>query len=68
MFGAYLAQTEESFEKVEGLVRDVYAHFLTDRKRAYIPLNLNAMERGFAHVRSGAKGPTQRFVAPTART
>jgi 2-oxoglutarate ferredoxin oxidoreductase subunit gamma len=55
MFGVFLALTEgderETMEKVDS----VLAHFLTDRKRTYIPLNLHAVHRGFAYVKEGGE-------------
>ncbi|MDA4125035.1 MAG: 2-oxoacid:acceptor oxidoreductase family protein [Thaumarchaeota archaeon] len=51
MFGAYLALTEGSPEKEMGTIREVFEHFLTERKAAYIPLNLRAVERGYEHVK-----------------
>jgi len=56
MFGAYLALTEKDFEKVSAAVGEVFAHFLTDRKKIYIPLNLNAVRRGHSYVSQGGKG------------
>jgi len=55
MFGAYLAVTEGSLEEASSLVNDVFAHFLTDRKKVYIPLNLHAVQRGYSFVISGGK-------------
>jgi 2-oxoglutarate ferredoxin oxidoreductase subunit gamma len=55
MFGAYLALTEESLAEESSRVNEVYAHFLTERKRVYIPLNLNAVQRGYAYVNQSAK-------------
>jgi len=56
MFGAYLALTEKSFQDASATVNEVFAHFLTDRKKVYIPLNLNAVQRGFSYVSQGGKG------------
>ncbi|HZW84780.1 MAG TPA: 2-oxoacid:acceptor oxidoreductase family protein [Nitrososphaerales archaeon] len=53
MLGAYLALTEEDVEREIEALRGVFSHFLTDRKAAYIPLNLQAVREGFAYVRSG---------------
>ena len=53
MLGAYLALTEEDVEKEISVLREVFGHFLTDRKAAYIPLNLQAVREGFLYVRSG---------------
>jgi len=50
MFGACLAVSGENVrEELEGL-REVFGHFLTGRKAAYIPLNIKAVEEGFEHV------------------
>jgi 2-oxoglutarate ferredoxin oxidoreductase subunit gamma len=48
MFGVYLALTEPDFDKEVSDVNEVLAHFLTDKKSVYIPLNLNAVQRGHA--------------------
>jgi 2-oxoglutarate ferredoxin oxidoreductase subunit gamma len=56
MFGAYLALTEKSFEAEKERVNEVYSHFLTDRKKAYIPLNMFAVQRGYEYVKQGGKG------------
>jgi 2-oxoglutarate ferredoxin oxidoreductase subunit gamma len=50
MFGACLAVSGENLQaEIEG-IREVFGHFLTGRKAAYIPLNVKAVEEGFAHV------------------
>jgi 2-oxoglutarate ferredoxin oxidoreductase subunit gamma len=56
MFGAYLAVTGENLEDEGPRVNEVFAHFLTDRKKVYIPLNLNAVQRGYAFAASGSRG------------
>lgn len=56
MFGVYLALTEDSLDSAMDMVKSVFAHFLTDRKRVYIPLNLNAVQRGYAYVKGGSAG------------
>jgi len=57
MFGVYLAVTEPGLGKDDSSVKDVFGHFLTDRKSIYIPLNLSAFRRGFAFVtEAGPKG------------
>ena len=49
MFGVFLATIGA---KVDGMgIREVYEHFLTERKKVYIPLNLHAVERGFAFAK-----------------
>jgi 2-oxoglutarate ferredoxin oxidoreductase subunit gamma len=50
MFGAILAVSGESFRDELERVREVFGHFLTGRKSAYIPLNVKAVEEGFEHV------------------
>ena len=45
-FGAYLAVSGEMLESV-ATVKQVFAHFLTDRKARYVPLNLEAVDKGF---------------------
>jgi 2-oxoglutarate ferredoxin oxidoreductase subunit gamma len=50
MFGACLAVSGENLEnELEG-IREVFGHFLTGRKAAFIPLNVKAVEEGFGHV------------------
>jgi 2-oxoglutarate ferredoxin oxidoreductase subunit gamma len=46
MFGVYIASIGGQTAEVSG-VKEVYEHFLTDRKAVYIPLNLYAVQRGF---------------------
>jgi 2-oxoglutarate ferredoxin oxidoreductase subunit gamma len=50
MFGAYLGITEQSLETE--MVRSVFGHFLTDRKAVYIPLNMNAVQRGYEFLQN----------------
>jgi len=57
MFGAYLAVMGESLVEEGSRVNEVFAHFLTERKKVYIPLNLNAVQRGYAFVASGGRSP-----------
>ena len=65
MFGACLAVNGEDLEEEGELVRTTFAHFLTDRKAAYIPLNVKAVEAGFEHVaRAGLGTPAHRASAP----
>jgi 2-oxoglutarate ferredoxin oxidoreductase subunit gamma len=57
MFGACLAVTGENLHKEGERIQEVFGHFLTDRKAAYIPLNVKAVQEGFEYVtrtRSGA--------------
>ena len=56
MFGAYLALTEGDIEDELPAVREVFEHFLTDRKAAYIPLNVEAVRAGYACVKEGRGG------------
>ena len=65
MFGAYLALTGEALEGELGAVRAVFEHFFTDRKAAYIPLNLRAVQSGYDFVASrpeGAAAPKEVLV------
>jgi 2-oxoglutarate ferredoxin oxidoreductase subunit gamma len=68
MFGACLAVSGESLrDEIEGL-REVFGHFLTGRKAAYIPLNVKAVEEGFDHVtrsRSAEPAPRSSAARPT---
>jgi 2-oxoglutarate ferredoxin oxidoreductase subunit gamma len=52
MFGVFLATIGAKFDGNSG-IKDVYEHFLTERKRVYVPLNLHAVERGFAFATKG---------------
>jgi len=49
MFGVFLATIGVETDSTTG-IKEVYEHFLTDRKRVYIPLNLHAVQRGFAYA------------------
>lgn len=53
MFGVYLAVTKEKLDSEKERVKGVYAHFLTERKSVYVPLNLEAVERGYEYVKKG---------------
>jgi len=53
MFGACLAVSGEHLRDEMALVQEVFAHFLSGRKAAYIPLNVKAVEEGFEHVTRG---------------
>jgi 2-oxoglutarate ferredoxin oxidoreductase subunit gamma len=61
MFGVFLAVSEGK-RLDEKLVEEVYSHFLVDRKRVYIPLNLHAVRRGHKHVTEGAETPEARKI------
>lgn len=50
MLGAVLAATHEDLERERTTVGEVFRHFLTERKAAYIPLNVKAVETGFAAI------------------
>jgi 2-oxoglutarate ferredoxin oxidoreductase subunit gamma len=50
MFGGCLAASHENLTEELGLIREVFGHFLTGRKAAYVPLNVKAVERGYEHV------------------
>ncbi len=65
MFGAYLAVTGEDIQEAIAEVREVFAHFLTDRKSVYIPLNVAAVQRGYAQVK-GDRSAEPRTPAPRA--
>ena len=65
MFGAYLALTESNLDEEMPRVKEVFAHFLTDRKSVYIPLNLNAVQRGYSYVKEGGQKPV--ISGPVAR-
>jgi len=54
MFGACLAVSGEHLRDELALVQEVFGHFLTGRKAAYIPLNVKAVEDGFEYVSRGA--------------
>ncbi len=49
MLGAYLGTTVGRMD--ENSVEAVFRHFLTDRKVIYIPLNLEAVHRGFEFLK-----------------
>ena len=59
MFGVYLALTEDNWDSTMERVKEVFAHFLTDRKAVYIPLNLNAVQRGYTFVKESSAGGQQ---------
>jgi len=61
MFGAYLALTGEGLETELKTIEEVFRHFFTGSKAAYIPLNMRAVRSGYDAI---VKGPT---VAPKAR-
>ncbi len=54
MFGAYLAVTGEALDL--DLMNRVFSEFFTGRKAAYIPLNLQAVQRGYGFAASLSKG------------
>lgn len=47
MLGAGLAIGGENLEEQRVTIEGVFRHFLTDRKAAYLPLNVHAVEDGF---------------------
>ena len=61
MFGAYLALTGENLGAEERTVKEVFQHFFTGRKAAYVPLNLEAVRTGYGVV---SQPGTRKFVAP----
>ena len=50
MFGVYLAITMQ--EPDDRLIRDVYAHFLTEKKAALIGPNIKAVRQGYEFARA----------------
>ncbi len=50
MFGAYLSIAREGLDST--VVSRVFAHFFTDRKEAYVPLNIAAVQKGFEFAES----------------
>jgi len=58
MFGAYLAVSGETPESVS-TVKQVFTHFLIDRKAQYIPLNLEAVDKGFKFAEGLLIAPNQ---------
>jgi 2-oxoglutarate ferredoxin oxidoreductase subunit gamma len=54
MFGAVLATMGEEWDREAGRIDQIFHHFLTDRKAAYVPLNLRAAEAGYGQVRPPA--------------
>lgn len=56
MFGAYLAITGESLKDQLEAAKDLFGHFFTDRKAAFIPLNVRAVQAGYEHVAKNAQG------------
>jgi 2-oxoglutarate ferredoxin oxidoreductase subunit gamma len=65
MFGACLAVSGESLRDELDLIREVFGHFLTGRKAAYIPLNVKAVEEGFEHVsRARSAEPSRTSSVP----
>jgi 2-oxoglutarate ferredoxin oxidoreductase subunit gamma len=55
MFGAYLAIEGEDMEKEAETVKEVFEHFLTERKSAFIPLNVAAVRRGYDFAAGGRR-------------
>jgi 2-oxoglutarate ferredoxin oxidoreductase subunit gamma len=65
MFGACLAVTGENLRDELDLIREVFSHFLIDRKAVYIPLNVKAVQEGFEFVaRARGGNPSDRTSAP----
>jgi 2-oxoglutarate ferredoxin oxidoreductase subunit gamma len=58
MFGAYLAVSGETLESLT-TVKQVFTHFLIDRKAQYIPLNLKAVDKGFKFAEGLLIAPSQ---------
>lgn len=63
MFGAYLALTGETLQNELDAIKEVFEHFFTDRKAAYVPLNVRAVQSGynFATMKS-VEAPTSKEV------
>ncbi len=55
MFGAYLAISDEGLDLE--LMSEVFRHFLTDRKAAYIPLNIAAVQQGYDFAKNALLAP-----------
>jgi 2-oxoglutarate ferredoxin oxidoreductase subunit gamma len=55
MFGAYLAISGEGLDI--DLIKTVFAHFLTERKAAYIPLNIAAVQQGYDFAEKAILSP-----------
>jgi 2-oxoglutarate ferredoxin oxidoreductase subunit gamma len=55
MFGAYVALSGASLEAEMAELREVFDHSLTDRKAAYIALNLKAVEEGYMFIKRGVR-------------
>lgn len=53
MLGAFLSLTGRDLKEELPTLQEVFGHFLTDRKAAYIPLNLTAVRTGYDYVRDG---------------
>ena len=58
MFGAYLAISGEILESAI-TVKQVFSHFLVDRKVQYIPLNLKAVDKGLKFAEGLLVAPSQ---------
>ncbi len=56
VFGAYLALNGEALQNELGTVKEVFGHFLTDRKAVYIPLNVRAVQSGYEFVAKNSEG------------
>lgn len=55
VFGAYLALTGETLQNELGTVKEVFEHFFTDRKAAFIPLNVQAVQTGYEFIKEGGR-------------
>ena len=58
MFGAYLAVSGETFDCLS-TVKQVFTHFLTDRKAQFVPVNLQAVAKGFKFSEELLVAPSQ---------
>jgi len=55
VFGAYLALTGEALQKELGAIKEVFEHFFTDRKATFTPLNVRAVQTGYAFIMEGGE-------------
>jgi 2-oxoglutarate ferredoxin oxidoreductase subunit gamma len=63
MFGVYLALTGGVLQNELGAVKQVFEHFLTDRKAVYVPLNVRAVQTGYEFVaKKSEEAPTSKEV------
>lgn len=63
MLGAVLAIAHDDWAREQARIEGVFRHFLTDRKAAYIPLNVQAVKSGFEFT-SRLEAPSVASPAP----